>query len=461
MYSAEVRKIMKRGKIKEGDRILVKKNKKEYEGLLMPKIEIGNPNSLVIKIDSGYNVGIKYDKNTKIERSRSHEPRRILKEEKFELGKMHPNLKKKLKKNSRKKTISILHTGGTVASRVSYKTGGVVSSFTPEDLVAMFPELFGIANIKTRLIRNMFSEDINIDHYRIMAREVDKEIKKGVDGIIITHGTDTMHYTAAALSFILQDLPIPVILVGAQRSSDRGSSDAALNIISAAYFIINSDFAEVAICMHGTPNDSSCLILNGCKSRKMHTSRRDTFRPINTLPWAIVDYKKRKIKFLRNNYKKKDKKRKLKIKDKFEKKVALVKIYPGISSEQIEFFSKNNYKGLVLEGTGLGHAPINKIDEFTKRNEEVFNALKKFAKKGIVVMNSQANYGRVNMNIYETGHKLQQIGVIPGEDMLSETAYLKLSWLLANYPKEKARELIRKNLVGEISSRTLLEEFLY
>lgn len=437
MYSKKVNNVLKKKRISIGDRLAVKSKEITAEGVLLPQTEAGSPDTLVIKLDTGYNLGVKLEKGVIVKKLGGAKRAR--------LGKLAPEARKKLGKDRRKPSITILHTGGTIASRVSYETGGVVSAFDPKDLLAMFPELFEIANIKTRLVCNIFSEDMTPDHWSLLAREVEKEAKKGIDGIIITHGTDTMHYTAAALAFALENVSLPVILVGAQRSSDRPSSDAALNAASAAFFIAKTDFAGVAICMHANMNDDSCFILQGTKARKMHASRRDAFRPINVLPGALVDFKAGRIKFLRPGYPRKGKGNMV-VKPKFSKKVALVKIYPGMNPKVM---SSQNCKGIVLEGTGLGHAP-----------EDMLSAIKKFVKAGgVVAMTSQTIYGRTNMNVYETGRKLLDAGVVPCGDMTPEAAYAKLSWLLANKPK-KAAELMSENLRGEINERTTTG-FLY
>jgi glutamyl-tRNA(Gln) amidotransferase subunit D len=299
----------------------------------------------------------------------------------------------------------------------------------------------------------MQSEMMRFAHYNIMAKEIEKEIKKGVDGIIITHGTDTMHYTSAALRFILEDLSVPVILVGSQRSSDRGSTDAAVNLISACYFIANSDFADVAICMHENMSDDSCLILPALKTRKMHTSRRDAFRPINAKPIARINFSEKNISFMKKNYdKKSDKKLKLKLFN--EKiKVGIVKTHTNMFAE--EFLAYKNFDGLVVEGTGLGHLPNEEIDEHTKENKKIFDSLKKMIKEGlIVVMSSQTIYGRIQMNVYTPMRELQGIGVLGHlSDMTPETAFIKLAWLLSNCKKDEVKQLISKNLKGEISER--------
>jgi len=233
--------------------------------------------------------------------------------------------------------------------------------------------------------------------------------------------------------------------VGSQRSSDRGSSDGPFNLICAAQFIANSDFGEVAICMHATESDDFCHIHPACKVRKMHTSRRDAFKAINSMPWALVS-PDGKIRFFREDYTRKDKTRKMKVKANFENKTALLKSYPGIDPKIIDSLAKNGYKGLVLEGTGLGHVP-----------ESLYKSLKNFLKKGVVVMSSQCLNGRINMNVYSTGRELEQLGVLSGEDMLSEVAYIKLAWLLGNFKdKDKIREKISENLRGEINDRSEL-----
>ena len=426
---------------KPGDRVKVVVEKEEIEGVLMPE----EKEFLVLKLDTGYNMGI--DKK----RVKEIKPLGKKKEKRPELPKEKP--KKGLP------TVVILHTGGTIASKVDYETGGVVPRFEPEEITAMFPELKDIANIKSRLIANMLSENMRFGHYNLLAEEIHKEIKAGADGVIVTHGTDTMHYTSAALSFMLQDLPIPVILVGAQRSSDRGSSDAALNLISAAFFIAaNKKFAEVAICMHENTEDETCVILPGTKCRKMHSSRRDAFQAINTEPWARIDYSKKQVNLLRTGFRKKsdNKVKVMPIKENI--KVGIMYTYPNMQAQQYKAFA--GYDGLILDGTGLGHVPVLDTDKFTKENAKILKELENLIKKGtITVMTTQTIFGEVDMNIYSAGRTLLEAGVLGNYcDMTAETAYVKLAWLLSNYPKEKVKEMIGQNLVGEISERLEYKE---
>ncbi len=419
--------------MKPGDRVKVESKQGSFEGVLMPEEE----NYLVLKLDTGYNISINKKQAKKIEVTHKVE------EQKEEIKKT-ADQKKNLPK------ISILHTGGTIASKVSYETGGVIARFTPEEILEMFSEIKEFAQIKSRLISNMWSEDMNFNHYNILAKEIKKELEDS-EGVIITHGTDTMHYTSAALSFMLVNLGKPVIIVGAQRSSDRASSDAAVNLISAVNFIVNTDYAGVALCMHEHSDDNHCVILPGTKCRKMHSSRRDAFKPINTSPIARINYEDKKIEFLNVNYiKRNNSKTEIELLDP-KIKVAMLKVHTNMRAEQFLFYE--NYDGLIIEGLGIaGNVPINEIDENTKENTKIKKALEKIIKKGVVVAaTTQTIYGGVNMNVYSTGRIMQEMGIIGNHcDMTPETAFIKLAWLLSNHPKQ-VKDLFGKNLRGEIS----------
>ena len=410
-----------------------------HSGLVVPSKD---QKSIVLKLDSGYNVGVlksEIKSTSKLSKPKQKTEQKTI----------------KITQNKSLKKITILHTGGTIASKVDYATGGVIAKFTPQDILNMFPELSEIANIDSRLIANMWSDDARFYHYNKLAKEVEKEVKNGVAGVIITSGTDTMHYTSAALSFILENINVPVLIVGAQRSSDRGSSDAGVNLVAAANFITKTNFVGVAICMHANTNDNECFILNGCKVRKMHTSRRDAFRPININPIASVD-SKGNISYLSDYKKKHDQKLKLKLFNE-NLKVGILKIHTNMHPEQFKVYK--SFKGLILEGTGLGHTPGDVIDSSTKIHKQIVSELKKLTKTAVVAMTSQCIYGRINMNVYSKGRMLQDLGIIGNLcDMTPETAFIKLSWLLSNYKKNQIKELFEKDLRGEISSKTNYKE---
>jgi len=425
-----------------GDKVKVITAKEEVVGVLMPNAET---DSVVVKLNSGYNVGIDKKKIKKIEIIEKYKGKKEIKPEKID-------------QNDKLPKISILHTGGTIASKVDYRTGGVVARFEPVELINMFPELMKIVNIRSKLIGNMFSEDMRFGHYKLMIDTIKEEIKAGVDGIILTHGTDTMSYTAAALAFAFEEIGIPVIMVGAQRSSDRGSSDAGVNLICAAEFIAKSDFSGVGICMHENTSDDSCVILPACKTRKLHSSRRDAFKVVNDSAIARIDFEKKKIEFLKKDYVKRDKSRKVVVKDNFEDKVGIVRCHPNMFPDQ--FSSYKGYKGLIIEGTGLGQAPVGIPNDLCKIHKKNLEAIKELVDSGtVVVMTTQCVFGRVQMHVYSNAIDLVDSGVISGEDMLTETAFIKLAWLLGNYKKKEAIDLFSKNLRGEINNR-LGQEFL-
>ena len=441
MYSQDIELLLKSKKIKIGDRVSVTKDKLVYEGILMPRIELGDSSSLVVKLPNGYNIGIKYEKNTKIRRLEGGKPIRFRPAELT------------AKKDPTKPTVSILGCGGTIASRVEYTTGAVFPAFSPADLLLSFPELKDIANIRGRKLFDLLSEDMTPSHWQVIAKEVEKEIKSGIDGIVLMHGTDTMHYTSAALSFMLQNLPVPVVLVGAQRSSDRGSSDNLVNLVSAVV-AAKSDIAEVSVCMHGSMNDDFCYLHQGTKVRKLHSSRRDAFQSVNVLPFAKILYPEKRLEYLRTDYNKREKKT-VKVDDKLNQNVGLVYIYPGIKPEFIDSLSKF-YEGIVITGTGLGHVPSNPFnDRFTK---SLIPSLKNLIDSGIaVVIAPQTIFGRIDMNVYTAGRMLNEIGVIGNYcDWLPETALVKMMFVLGHTKDmKKIREMMLTNVTGEIGKRTV------
>ena len=313
------------------DKVKIKTSKEEFEGILMPD---SINNNLVLKLDSGYNIGIDKKKVKSM---------KVIKKNKVKRDNV-----KKVKQNSKLPKITILHTGGTVASKVDYKTGGVSAKFKPEEILDNVPELKKIGNFSSKMISNIMSEDMTFKDYNKIAKEIEKEIKKGVRGIIITHGTDTMHYTSAALSFMFENLNIPIVLVGSQRSSDRGSSDASLNLICAAQFIKNVSYSGVVICMHKDMNDSSCLILPGVKTRKLHTSRRDAFKVVNDKPILEIDREGKIIGKSKFSLKKGKLTLKL-LKESL--KIGILKSHPNLDVKELSCYS--SFDGYICEVGGV------------------------------------------------------------------------------------------------------------
>jgi glutamyl-tRNA(Gln) amidotransferase subunit D len=419
-----------------------------------------NDNFIYLKLESGYNIGIaKGNIASSEEILRGNSKREKSKEE------------KKIPIVVENPEILILHTGGTIASKVDYSTGAVNAKFTPSEMLDLFPELRHIAKIDSMLVRNMPSDDMRFGHYNQIAEKIKKACEnKTLKGIILTHGTDTLHYTASALSFMFENLPIPVILVGSQRSSDRPSSDAALNLISAAYFISRSHESEmngVFICMHESTNDTSCIILPAQNTKKMHSSRRDAFKCVNCGAVARINYEEKRIEFLekKNEHTKDTEQKKDIAKDIALKlfnpdiKIGIIKSRPNLFAEELKIYEK--YDGLILEGTGLGHFPIGYEDEESKPNKKILEQLRKLSAKIPVCMTAQTGFGRINMNVYSPGRTLKSFGILGHNlDMTSETAYIKLAFLLSNYSAEETRVIYATNLRGEISQRSEKEEFI-
>lgn len=428
-YWGFVRKKLESAKVKIWSIIEVVTPEAKYKGILLPRSDIGDDKHLVLKLDTGYNIGVKVTDDTSI------------KEIGYSPG-VYAIPEIKVEFDSKKPNISLIGTGGTVASRLDYRTGAVIPAFTPQELFSAVPELAEICNLKTKLLFEIFSEDMKPEYWIKIAETVAEQINSGADGIIIPHGTDTMHFTSSALSFMLKDLPVPVVLVGSQRSSDRPSSDAAMNLISAARVAAFSDIAEVVVCMHGHSSDDYNLIHRGTRVRKMHTSRRDAFRTIGDIPLGLV--RNNEIKMIRKDYRRRRKQGKVELDTKLDPKVALVYTYPGMEADIINHFIDSKYHGIVLAGTGLGHCPKTLIE-----------SLKRAIKDNIpIAMTSQCFYGFVGMNVYERGRDLLKIGVIPCKNMLPETAYVKLIYVLGHTKNmEEIYKLMTTDLCGEITFR--------
>ena len=422
-----------------GDKLRIKVRKgeieEEIEGILLPRIHSGEDNYIVVKLRTGYNIGIMIQNVTSINVSgKGAEPHFT-----------RPPLPQQLIGLPR---VSILSTGGTIASKVDYRTGAVKPALDAEDLYSVVPELAQLADVRAKVVSSIFSENIGPQSWSTITKTVEEQIKGGAQGVVIAHGTDTLGYTAAALSFALNKPPVPVVLVGSQRSSDRPSSDAAANLTAATAIAAKAPFAEVVVAMHDWISDEKIAIHRGTKVRKCHTSRRDAFESVNEPPIASYDLLNGLIETRSNSLNKRRPCSDWNIRPKFDSNVVLLKFHPGMSGGIIDWAVASGQKGIVLEGSGLGHV-----------SDAVFPALERAVKNEIVVvMTSQCIWGRVHMNVYSTGRDLLQMGIIPLGDMLPETALVKLMWALGNEnsPAE-AKATMTRNVIGELSERRTLE----
>lgn len=443
-YTGVVRGVLSKAGVSVGDRVrVVTSDGRVFAGILMPRYGVEAKPIIVLKLDNGYNVGIRVDEKTTIELVK---PREALLREAARTPAVIP-LHEEAPSQKPLERVVIIGTGGTIASKVEYETGAVKPAFTAEDLMDAVPEMAAIARIETYTVMNVLSENMRPRYWAQIVDAVSRHVNGGADGIVVAHGTDTMTYTASALAFAFRGLPIPVAFVGSQRSSDRPSSDAAFNLLAATLYTAKSDYAEVAIVMHGESGDTYALASRAVKTRKMHTSRRDAFQPVNDRPLMRIYPFEKKLEPIQPPLHRRGE-QELRVENGFEEKVALVKYYPGMDSEVVDFLVDRGYRGIVIEGTGLGHV-----------GEWLVDSLKRAVDSGIiVVMTSQTLFGRVSMNVYSTGRKLLAAGVVPGEDMLPEVAFVKLSWVLARASTlEEAKKLMRLNLAGEINPRLTMD----
>ena len=419
-YNGNSLEFLKTNKILVGDSVKILADI-IYSGIVMPRYEHSDDKHIILKLKSGYNIGLEINKIEKIEKNTSVEEK-IEKNQKIEKKDNLPN-------------ILLLSTGGTIASKIDYRTGAVTPVLTAEELNSSVPELSEIANIDTKVLFSEYSENIMPKHWLKIAETIKEYSESNYVGIIIAHGTDTMHYTSSYLSFSLAGFPIPIALVGSQRSSDRASSDAALNLIGAIKFLIESKTNGIYVAMHQDENDETIACHIGTRVRKNHTSKRGAFQTVGNDPaFLIVNnkiHKNMKTPFFTID--------KFDPKIKINEKVALVKYHPGYNPDLLKNIIDLGCKAIIFEGTGLGHI-----------GENMYPVVKIANEKGIFMgMTSQCIDGRVRMTVYESGRDLLNLGIIPLENMIPEIALVKAMWITGN--TEKYDE-IKENMLNEIAS---------
>lgn len=423
--------------VKEFDQVRVYlKDGTTLDGVLLPRPGVGDPDAMILKLDNGYNVGIHISNIEKIEVLGHVESRSALS---IPIGQFVKAVYTGLPR------VRLVATGGTIMSKVDYRTGAVYPSFSLEDLYAMYPEVKGIADIELLNLMAIFSEDMTPGRWTEIAEAVYRAFLDGVSGVVVLHGTDTMHYTAAALSFAIRNPPGPIALVGSQRSSDRPSSDAFENMLAAVLVGARAPFAGSYVVMHASTNDGLIAVHRGTRVRKMHTSRRDTFISVNDRPVAYVDINKLEVVINTGNYTARSRVEDVALMSKFDERTALIKFYPGMDPEILHFLIDRGYHGIVIEGSGFGHV-----------REELLDPIRRAVDSGIpVVITSQTIFGRVNLNVYRRGVELLRLGVIPAEDMLPEVAFVKLSWVLGQTRDvNEVRRIMLTPVAGELSPRS-------
>ncbi len=428
-YKGASLELLKKYSVRVWGQAIVDTTRGTFKGTILPRSVNDDDQHIVMKIATGYNVGIDVSTITGMEETGYKKANYAIPEKQFPITKGLPSVK-------------LIGTGGTIASRLDYRTGAVIPAFSPGELYGAVPELADICNLETEKVFAVFSENMGPDQYMALAKAIGKEIERGVDGIVIGHGTDTLHHTAAALTFMVQNSPIPIVLVGSQRSSDRPSSDAALNLMHAMKTAGHSDIAEVMVCMFGPTSDEFGLLHKGTRVRKMHSSYRSTFRTIGDVPLARVN--RNEIIPIHQNYNRRRKDTKVEIRPFFEKKVGMLYYWPGMQPDALDSFIDNGYKGVIIVGTGLGHV-----------NKDLYPAIRRAKEKGVMLfMTLQTIWGYVHMFVYDTGRDLMQMGIIPLGNMLPEVAWVKLGWVMGQtQDPQEVKEMMLKPINDEITER--------
>ena len=459
-YKGRALDILKKYDVHVWDKAEVETTRGHFSGKILPRAENTDDLHIVMKVITGYNIGLDITTITGMKGERDPQPNFEIPEKEFPYTPGLPHVK-------------LLGTGGTIASRLDYRTGAVIPAFSPGELYGAVPELADICNLDTEKVFAVFSENMSPKEYMALANKIGDEIKAGIDGIVIGHGTDTLAHTATALTYMCQNLPMPVVLVGSQRSSDRPSSDAALNLMHAMTAAGHGDIAEVMVCMFGPTSDEYGFLHRGTRVRKMHSSYRSTFRTIGDTPLATIDRKNgaRPIKEV-YNHRRKNQERKVevitdlesykasiaandhntsRIVPVFDDRVAILYYYPGMKPDVLESLIDRGYKGIVWDGTGLGHV-----------NKGMFEAIQKATDAGIhQYMCVQTIWGYTHMFVYDTGRDLMARGIIPADNMLAESAYIKLGWALGlTHDREEVRKLMLTPINSETTPREPYDGYL-
>ncbi len=428
-YKGAALEVLKKYNVRVWGQANVNTTRGVFQGTILPRSENDDDQHIVMKIITGYNIGVDIASITEMVETGYKKANYKIPEKEFPYTEGFPKVK-------------LIGTGGTIASRLDYRTGAVIPAFSPGELYGAVPELADICNLTTEKVFAVFSENMGPEQYKKLAVAIGKEIENGIDGIIIGHGTDTLSHTAAALTFMVQNPPVPIVLVGSQRSSDRPSSDAALNLMHATTAAGHGDIAEVMVCMFGPTSDEYGLLHRGTRVRKMHSSYRSTFRTIGDVPLASITRKG--VTPIKPEYNHRRKDRNVTILPYFEEKVAIIYYYPNMQPDIIDSLVESGYKGIIIAGTGLGHV-----------NKPLYPAIERATAKGVhMFMCVQTLWGYAHMFVYDTGRDLMAKGVIPAMNMLPETAYIKLGWVLGqtNDP-DKVREMMLTPINDEITPR--------
>ena len=419
---------------------------RDFEGTVLPPAGEG---LTTLKLVNGYNLSYPREDVLDIEFLGDAGEGVVQKDSQFEEDESLPE-------------ILLIHTGGTIASKVDYDTGAVTAKFEPNELLSSIPELGSIARIRVHMIGNMWSDDLRPRHWNRMIAASHEAFRDGYAGVVVTHGTDTMHISSAAMSYAWSGdggrPPGRIAFTGSQRSPDRGSSDAAENLISAVYWAAHGPEVtgyrdSAVVVMHDGGSDGRCAVLPGCASRKSHSSKRGAFRSVNQEPVAYVALGADgpRIEDDRSVVSERE------VADGpilFDEGCSIHELVAGphLSPGLLEAVIETAPDAMVIRGTGLGHIPILDPLGDSPENGGVADALSAAVEKGIpVIVTAEAVHGPVNMNVYAKGRNQRSIGLIGHGSMCPPgSAVVKLHYLLSKgLDINGVREAWEADLVGE------------
>jgi len=407
---------------------LVDAGGRSWAGSVIPPHEMSGDRILTLKLENGYNVGVRIDPGTRFELTEG--PHAAPTPAEAPSGARPPR---------GSAWVALLTTGGTIASRVDYETGGVRPVRGEREILDFYPELEAGGPVHIVPVFDRMSEDLVPEDWVTLAERTVDAFREGARGVVVAHGTDTLGFTAAGLSFLLRDLPGPVVLVGAQRSPDRPSSDGPTNLAAAAAVARDRRIGEVVAVMHAGISDTRFAVHRGTWVRKMHSTRRDAFESRNGAPVGFVERGEVRLELPVAP----PAAGPARVDGPIDLRAGILWSYPGLTAERAAAFAQG-LRGVVLAGTGLGHV-----------GAQLLPWIRSATERGVVVaMTTQCLAGGADPYVYATGRALLKAGVLYLDDLLPETAYAKMLWALGGETSaDGVRRRLRENRAGEFSAR--------